>query len=192
MQMDATRISQDVNDCRRRAEQLVNGLSLEQLALRPDPVKWSIAECLTHLNVTARVVQKILKKSVADANARSNGAKRHPGPFPLGARGRMLVWIAEPPPKFRIPAPKSIAPPRAIGDPAQVLPEFMRAQDEWEHLMKEAEGLDLSRITLGNLLSPFRCQMSGGMVWMMAHQRRHLWQAENVKSRILAKAQGSQ
>jgi hypothetical protein len=26
--------------------------------------------------------------------------------------------------------------------------------------------------------------MSGGMMWMMAHQRRHLWQAENVKKRI--------
>jgi hypothetical protein len=60
----------------------------------------------------------------------------------------------------------------------------MRAQDEWEKLMKDAEGLDIARITIGSLLSPFRCQMSGGMMWMMAHQRRHLWQAENVKKQL--------
>jgi hypothetical protein len=100
----------------------------------------------------------------------------------------MLVWVAEPPPKFRIPAPKSVAPPMTIDAPAQLLPEFLRLQDEWEKLMKDAAGLDISRITLGGLLSPFRCQMSGGLMWMMAHQRRHLWQAENVKKALLTKA----
>lgn len=191
MFMDAAQISQAVNDCRRRAEQLVNGLSMDQLTRRPDPAKWSIAECIAHLNVTAKVVQKIVKKSVDEANARSKGDKSYQGPFSLGVRGRMLVWVAEPPPKFRMPAPKMVAPPLAIDNPAELLPAFMRAQDGWESLMNEAEGLDLCSITIGNLLSPFRCQMSGGMVWMMAHQRRHLWQAENVKSALLAKAPGS-
>jgi len=136
------------------------------------------------------VVQKIIKKGVAEAKAKSNGAKAAAGPFPLGARGRMLVWVAEPPPKFRMPAPKSVAPPVKTEDPAQVLPDFMRAQDAWLNLMKDAEGLDIAQITVGNLLSPFRCKMSGGMVWMMAHQRRHLWQAENVKTALLAKQPG--
>jgi hypothetical protein len=102
---------------------------------RPDPAKWSIIECLAHLNITAKVVQKIVRKGVAKAKA-ANKASSAGGPFPLGVRGRMLVWVAEPPPKFPIPAPKSVAPPVKIEDPAQIVPEFMRAQDEWENLMK--------------------------------------------------------
>jgi len=184
MHMDATQLSQAVNEARRRAEQLVGGLGMEQITQRPDSARWSIAECIAHLNVTAKLVQKLIRKGVADARTKSDGKAAISGPFAIGMRGRLLIWIAEPPAKFRMPAPKSLAPPLNIDDPAQLLPEFMRAQDEWERLMKDSEDLDISRIMLGNLFSPFRCQLSGGMMWMMAHQRRHLWQAENVKKQL--------
>jgi DinB superfamily len=183
--MDAQSFKKEVNDCRTRAAQLVDGLSGEQFVLRPDPAKWSVAECLAHLNKTAEVVVKITRKGIAQAKEKNI---RGEGPFRLGARGRLLIWIAEPPPKFRIPAPTSIVPPLTIDQPDRVLPEFMRAQDEWGRLFQEADGLDLARITLGSFFSPFRCQMSGGLMWMMAHQRRHLWQAENVKRQILTAA----
>ena len=102
MPMDSQTFTQEVNDCRRLAQQLVDGLSSDQFVLRADPGKWSIAECLAHLNRTAHVVQKIAWKGIARAKEKNLRGK---GPFPLGARGRMLIWIAEPPPKFRIPAP---------------------------------------------------------------------------------------
>jgi DinB family protein len=184
MIMDAQSFKREVNDCRIRAAQLVDGLSKEQFVLRPDPAKWSVAECLAHLNKTAEVVVKITRKGIAQAKEKNI---RGEGPFRLGVRGRLLIWIAEPPVKFRIPAPPSIA-PLAIEQPDRVLPDFMLAQDEWERLFQEAEGLNLARITLGSILSPFRCQMSGGLLWMMAHQRRHLWQAENVKRQIFSAA----
>jgi hypothetical protein len=37
---------------RQRTNELVTGLTPEQLTRRPDPAQWSIAECLAHLNVT--------------------------------------------------------------------------------------------------------------------------------------------
>jgi hypothetical protein len=180
--MDPQTFKQEVNDCRRRAQQLADGLSGDQFTLRANPAKWSVAECIAHLNRTAKVVQKITLQGIARAKAKNI---RGEGPFPLGARGRLLIWVAEPPPKFRIPAPPGIAPPSIIDQPDRVLPDFMRAQDEWERLLQQAEGLNLARVTLGTLFSPFRCQMSGGLMWMMAHQRRHLWQAESVKRQIL-------
>jgi len=182
--MDTQTFKEEVNACRRCAQQLVEGLSSEQFIHRPEPAKWSVAECLAHLTKTAEVVVKITRKSIAQAKEKNI---RGEGPFRLGVRGRLLIWIAEPPVKFRIPAPPSIA-PLAINQPDRVLPDFMRAQDEWERLVQEAEGLDLSRVTLGSFFSPFRCQMSGGLMWMMAHQRRHLWQAENVKRQMFSAA----
>ncbi|HEX7286231.1 MAG TPA: DinB family protein [Candidatus Angelobacter sp.] len=183
--MDAQTFKQEVNDCRRLAQQLVDGLSSDQFVLRANPAKWSIAECIAHLNRTAKVVQKITLQGIARAKEKNI---RGDGPFRLGARGRMLIWVAEPPPKFRMPAPRSVVPPLVIEQPEKLIPDFMHAQDEWERLLQEAEGLDLARVTLGPLFSPFRCQMSGGLMWMMAHQRRHLWQAENVKRQILSAA----
>ncbi|HEX2327913.1 MAG TPA: DinB family protein [Candidatus Angelobacter sp.] len=184
MKMDAAALSRQVTDCRNRLNELIKDLSPEQLVRRPDPAKWSVAECIAHLNATAALVQKIFRKGIDRARARNlKGA----GPFPYGWRGHLLIWIAEPPPKFRIPAPKSVAPPLAIQDPERLVSDFMRAQEGWEGIVKEAEGLDLYRITCARLSSPFRCQMSGGLMWMMAHQRRHLWQAENVKRQLMAK-----
>lgn len=182
MSMDAQSFKQEVNDCRRRAQCLVDGLSRDQFVLRADPARWSIAECIAHLNRTAKLVQKITLQGVARAKEEN---LRGEGPFRLGTRGRILIWVAEPPPKFRIRAPRSVAPPLVMEQPEKLIPDFMRAQDEWERLLQEAEGLDLARVTLGTFFSPFRCQMSGGLMWMMAHQRRHLWQAENVKQQIV-------
>jgi hypothetical protein len=97
-----------------------------------------------------------------------------------------MVWIAEPPPKFRIRAPKNVRPPATIDDPLQALPQFLHAQDEWERLMREQEGLDLAKIKVGQ--GAFRMRLAAALPWMMAHQRRHLLQAENVKRQIRSAA----
>jgi DinB superfamily len=180
MHLEAQRFSKEVNDCRRRAEQLVSGLTAQQLTQRPEPSRWSIAECLAHLNITGNVVQKLSSAAVARAHAGVRKGKA----FPIGPRARLLIWIAEPPPKFRIPAPKGIVPPVEFPDPTALLAEFMTVQGCWEKLMKAGERVDLSKIKVGSLFSPFRCRLSGGLLWMMAHQRRHLAQAENVKREI--------
>jgi hypothetical protein len=178
-------LAQQISEARRRAEQLVRGLTTEQLAQRPDPAKWSIAECLAHLNVTASVIQPLMRQGMERGRREKILGK---GPFSPGPKGRLLIWLAEPPPKIRFRAPKSVAPPVSISEPAKLLPEFMQVQDEWERLMTEAEGLDLARIKAGPRLSPLRCRLSGAFPWMMAHQRRHLWQAENVKTQIVSAA----
>jgi hypothetical protein len=178
-------LKEELADCRDRAQKLVEGLTQDELTRRPDPCKWSIAECLAHLNVTAGVVQSL----IAQAIERGKKDKLFgTGPFTLGAKGRLLLWIAEPPPKFRLRAPKSVVPPISIGNPAQVLPDFLKVQDEWERLWKEAEGLDMARVNIGPRLSLFCCHLSASFPWMMAHQRRHLLQAENVKRQICASA----
>lgn len=178
----------DLNEARRRAQELVSGLSSEQLLARPAPDKWSIAECLAHLNATATTVQSLIAKSIARGKREK---KFGAGPFSLGAKGRLLIWIAEPPPKFRIPAPKNVRPPARIDDPSQLLPAFLKAQDEWERLLQEQQGLHLSKIKIGALLSPFRVRLAAAIPWMMAHQSRHLLQAELVKRQIYSAASSS-
>jgi hypothetical protein len=180
---NAAALQQEIAESRRRAEALVSGLTLEQLTRRPDPSKWSIAECIAHLNVTAAVVQPMIGRAIEGGRKESLLGK---GPFKLGSKGRLLIWIATPPPKFRMRAPKSVVPPVAIPEPGRLLEEFMKVQDDWERLWRDAEGLDLARINVGPRLSPFRCHLSASFPWMMAHQRRHLVQAECVREQILS------
>jgi hypothetical protein len=185
MIFDSDRCAQEIQEARQRAEALLVGLTPEQFTIQPEAGKWSVAECILHLNVTAAVMQRLMESAMAQGR---QDKKLGPGPFHIGLKGRLLIWIAEPPPKFRIPAPPHLRPPARIDDPERLLPDFLKAQDEWERLMRESAGLSLSKIKVGKRLSPFRAKLAAGFPWMMAHQRRHLLQAENVKRQILSAA----
>lgn len=172
-------LRQDVADIRLRARDLVDGLSPEQLSHRPEPASWSIIECLAHLNLTAAIVQP--KVAAVIERGKSENIIGD-GPFSPGPLGRVAIWIAEPPPKFRIRAPKYIVPKVEHGDPAEVLDEFMKVQDEWERLIGESDGLDQKRLKVSSVFPGMpTLRLSALIPWMMAHQRRHLLQAEKVK-----------
>ena len=176
-----TQLSDELNQIRRRAQALVHGVPADQLTRRPDPASWSVAECLAHLNVTAAVMQSLIAHAIAQGKKAEVFGQ---GPFKLGVKGRLFIWIAEPPPKFRVRAPKALVPAAPMDDPSQLLVTFLRAQDEWERLWQEAQGLDMASINIGRRWSLLRCRLSASFPWMMAHQRRHLLQAEEVlKSR---------
>ncbi|HEV2964075.1 MAG TPA: DinB family protein [Candidatus Angelobacter sp.] len=182
MEISWDKVNHDLQDIRNRTEQLVNGLSPEQLTRRPDPGKWSIAECLIHLNLTATSMQKAIGSAIQQGKTNKIVGQ---GPFKAGALGRLFIWIAEPPPKFRIKAPAKILPPASIDDPSAVVAEFLRLQDEWARLVKEANGLDLNKIKAKTGFAGLPPMRLGATIpWMMAHQRRHLLQAEGVKQKI--------
>jgi hypothetical protein len=185
MIFDSGRCAREINEACQRAEALVLGLTPEQLTKQPEVGKWSVAECILHLNTTAAVMQALMEEAIAQAKVNN---KIGTGPFKIGLKGRVLVWIAEPPPKFRIPAPPHLRPPAQIDDPGRLLPEFLKAQDEWERLIRESAGLDLYKIKVGKRFSPFRARLAAAVPWMMAHQRRHLSQAENVKRQVVSAA----
>lgn len=176
-------LCQELCQMRRRARELVADLTPEQLTQRPDPAMWSIVECLAHLNLSAAVVQP--KVAAAIEKGKRNKVEGA-GPFSPGAVGRLLIWLAEPPPKIRLRAPKVVAPVVVFDAPAQVVADFLDYQDAWERLSREAEGLDQHKLKIA---SPFRglprLRLAAPIPWMMAHQRRHLLQAEKVRREIL-------
>lgn len=186
MNVSWDKVDQELQDIRKRTEELMQGLSPEQLTRRPQSGGWSIAECIGHLNLTAVIMQPRIDSAVKQGKDRKIVGK---GPFKTGTVGGLLLWIAEPPPKFKIKAPKPIAPSTSIGDPLQVIAEFMRVQDEWARLVKEADGLDLNRIKLKTFPRLPAMRLGASVPWMMAHQRRHLWQAEGVKEKCFKRSE---
>lgn len=179
------KLSGQLDSIRKRAELLVSGLTPDQLTRRRDSAKWSIAECLQHLNLTAATVQP---KIVAAIEKGKRENLTGTGPFSPGPLGKLLIWIAEPPPKFRLRTPRNIAPRAEQTGSAELIAEFMRFQDGWQMLIQDSEGLNLKKIKVESLFPGLpRLRLAAPIPWMLAHQRRHLLQAENVKRSITEK-----
>src|SRR6476620_2311850 len=51
------------------AAQLCDNLTAAQFSWRPEPGRWSIAECLVHLNISAKLFSQAIASAVNDARA---------------------------------------------------------------------------------------------------------------------------
>ena len=118
------KIRQETQAASGEARVLCDGLSEAELAWRPEPGRWSIAEHLLHLDTTTRTFLPVVDRTIEEA--RSKGFTSQ-GPFRLGLKGRLFVWYNEPPPAFRLPAPKALHPVMQ-GTPAEALPRFLDSQ----------------------------------------------------------------
>jgi hypothetical protein len=173
-------LRRQLEDNTRTAETLVRGLSEAQLQWRPDERSWSIAQCLDHLAVANREYLGPMRHALTEARRRGGGSYR---PIQPGWFSRWFIQSMEPPPRRKLPAPRKIVP--ALGKHGEeVKRDFFAAQSETLELLKEAAGVDLNRT---RFVSPFfpllRFTVGTGFLVIVAHERRHLWQAERILQR---------
>jgi hypothetical protein len=177
-------LAPEVDELRRQFEQmaaeadaLVTPLGDAQFTWRPTPRAWSVADCLDHLNATARLYLPRLDESIADAIRRGRyGA----GPYRYAWIGRLLVHLTEPPPRFRTEAPPGFhpAPNRSRHD---VMAAFRAYQIQFIDRLRQANGLDLARARVSPPMTTWiRISLGSGFLFVLAHERRHLWQARQV------------
>ncbi len=129
-----------VEEIKRVADDLVLGLSEEQFNWRQSPEKWSINECLEHLNVTARLYWSVLAEAVSCARIQGWFSK---GPYKHTWLGPIMISSMEPPVRIRFKASRSFRPPDDI-PMSQVIPQFMAFQDRFLGLIRDANGVDLA------------------------------------------------
>jgi DinB superfamily len=177
---DLAALCRQLEDNRRTAEGLVRDLSEAQLQWRPDERSWSIAQCLDHLAIADRAY--LVSMGQALAEARRRGSRRR-GPIQPGWFSRWFVQTMEPPPRRKLPAPRKIVP--ALGKSGdEVKRDFFAAQSETLDLLHEAAGADLNRTRFANPFFPLiRFTAGTGFLVIVAHERRHLWQAERIRQR---------
>lgn len=161
------------------ARDLLAGLSEAGFNWVRAPGHWSIAECLDHLTVTNRELIEAMKLAVNDARNRGLTGS---GPFRYGMIGNMIVRSMEPPVKMKFKAPK-IFKPRFNQSLEATARDFFAVHDEVLRLIEEANGLNLARIKVASPVTRL-FKLSLGQVFglIATHDRRHLWQARQVKS----------
>src|SRR5262249_28719869 len=162
----------------RDARALVAGLTEAQGTWRSAPGSWSVAECLDHLAVGNRVYVVALEP--AAARARRDGRVRRKPALP-GLVGGWVVKSFEPPVTRKLRAPRKIV-PRSSPPLADAGAAFFASHAQVVEFLRQYADLDLAGVRFPNpFIHALRFSLATGLHLLAAHERRHLWQAWNVR-----------
>jgi hypothetical protein len=165
------------------ASALVDSVDAELLARRPRQGSWSMIECIEHLNISADPYFPLWENALPQAGKRSAPVN---APYRMDFWGRLLQWSLEPPPRFRFPTSKSFE-PESLSKMGPVLQGFLDRQQRIFQILRRSSGLEIDKIKIA---SPFnhrlRYSIWSSFVVTAAHERRHLWQAEQAARSLQA------
>jgi hypothetical protein len=160
-------------------EGLVDGLNPTQMNWSPGQGQWSIASVFEHLNATGRLYLPVLEG--AAAKARQEG-RIGEGPFVYGFLARWFLRMTLPPVKRRFSAPAAFR-PAAGKDPLAIVAEWREMNRRMHEAMVGASGVDLAAVKVTSPASKLLRLSLGMAYWILtAHEKRHLWQARNVRN----------
>lgn len=164
-------------------ETIAHGLSQAQFNWRPGPGRWSIGECIAHLNF-----QQINLPSIEAAITRGRARNiTGQGPFTYGLLLRKWVASQDLPVTRKFKAAKRFLPPSEV-DLGNALADYRRIQAELRRLMQKADGIHLGKVKVVLTALPsavrwlFKMPLGALFALGTTHDRRHLWQAEQVRS----------
>ena len=178
MPPELQKLLDELNAADRDANELSAGLSEEQGAWRPSPGAWSIAECLDHLAVSNRVY--LVPIVEAAARGRAQGRLRRGAARP-GLVGGWFVKSLEPPVRMKTKNPR-VSTPRTSPPLVSSLSAFLESQGRVRDFIHANADLDLASIRFVNpFVRGIRFSLATGLHVITAHDRRHLWQAWNVR-----------
>jgi hypothetical protein len=178
---DVQQVIDSLEQAERRADAITADLSDAQFHWQPDGGRrWSVAQCLEHLAIGAEVYAAPMRAAIERAH-QERSVRR--GPFAPGFFGRRFVNSLEPPVRFRGRAPKAIVPGSSLSR-AEILSRFHGSHADLNALAREAAVIDANRTTFQNpFLKMVQMKVSTAFQVINAHDRRHLWQAEQVIAR---------
>lgn len=180
----------------RQLAEIVKGLEraqlrLEELAVaipdaaweeRTESDRWSVAECVDHLNLTSEAYIPRIRVAITEAQAMNSPKSTH---YKRDLPGRLLGMMVGPLPMFgrmRLGRVKT-APdfvPRGSHPKQATLAAFKRDQDELIALIREADGLPVDKVKIKSPFGNMSYNCYSALVILPRHQARHLDQAQLV------------
>ena len=162
----------------RDARELIAELSEAAGTRQPAAGSWSVAECLDHLALSNRVYVAAMQP--AAERARRDGRTRR-RPARPGLIGGWFVKSLEPPATRRMRAPRKIV-PRQSPPLAEAGAAFFASHEQVVEFLRSYADIDLAGVHFPNpFIRGLRFSLATGLHALAAHERRHLWQAWNVR-----------
>jgi hypothetical protein len=136
---------------------------------------WSTAQCLQHLNLSSDAYFPIWQQVIAAAGPRKAELN---GPYRTDFWGLFLSWILEPPARIRSRTVAHLE-PSECEDVVQVLQEFLERQERILAALRRCRGRAIDQVKIASPVDArIRYSIWSSFLVNAAHQRRHLWQAE--------------
>lgn len=156
------------------AKKLVAGRSQTDLTASLESASWSVAQCLDHLAQTTNAFVPAIAAGIDRApRLTTDRALR------TGALTRLFIRNLEPPYRLRF---KVLAPlvPRQH-DFNTAWHAFESSQAQLAAAIHSAVGLAIDRVSIESpVYARFSYNVYGALRMLTAHQRRHLWQIEQI------------
>ncbi len=155
----------------------------DTLRTRPTPETWSVAQIFDHLNTAGWLLLTPLERAIQ--TGREDGPYGEP-PFQYGFVSRWFVRSMQPSSGWTFTAPSVFKPaPSKTLYAKETIEDFRSLQDQFAGCVADAEGLDLRRIRVSSPAVPLlRISLGAWFEATLAHEERHLRQAERVLQRL--------
>jgi len=158
-----------------RLHQLAEVVPATKWTERPATDRWSVAECVAHLNLTAEAFRDPVTAALDQGRAQARSTPRR---YRRDVIGWLLWRIMGPPVRFRVKTTPPFV-PGALAPSLDLVAEFDRRQDEQLGWVWAANGLPLGRLMIASPFNPkIRYNLYACLSILPRHQHRHLWQAE--------------
>lgn len=176
MQPQLQAIADDLQAASARVARLRTSLPGDRWQARNEPARWSVAECVEHLNLSSAGMLPPIEAAVEEARQLPRTTRR----LRRDPVGWLLGKFVGPEYARRMPTTPSMMPAREL-DPERVVADFERWQARTHEVLAQCDGYPVDRL---KLISPFnarvRYNIYAGLLILSRHQHRHLQQAERV------------
>jgi DinB superfamily len=153
-------------------------LRTQQLHWKPAPDKWCIAEIFEHINITHGIYLKYINTALANAPIQARETFKS---NLLGIWSYDLIMPRQDGSVFKLRAPKFLHANPVNLDGEQVLSSFMKQLDDFDHILELAQYVDLQKIKIPfSFTSLLKLRMGDNLRFIVAHNERHLLQAQKV------------
>jgi hypothetical protein len=158
----------------REARKLVFGRSTQDLTRRLEPESWSVTECLDHLARTTGSYLPAISRAVAAAPKLAT--KR---PLRTGTLASLLIRNLEPPYRLRYKVIPQLVPRTTEFEAAWRA--FEESQARLTETVCSATGLAIDKMKVPcPVCTHITYNAYGAFRMLAAHQRRHLWQVQQI------------
>jgi hypothetical protein len=170
-----------IDACEREAERLVATMNDDSVNRPPPSGGWSVAQCLDHLALMNEFYLRGWQDAVHEAGRLERGPFKGLRPTVIG---RWFARSLEPPVKLKAKAIAAVT-PGARFSRDEVLERYITSHEGYRHLVRSAAAVDVNRIVRPNaIVNRVKMRLATLLLVIPAHDRRHLWQAANVKRAI--------
>lgn len=163
-----------------KGQSIVSQAGAERCTKKPDSDTWSIVEILDHLNFVDGLYIDPISDKFRQKDYKPTGRVKFKHRFWV----RLTCKFFEPPYKIKFKVPGDNEPESGLSID-EVKQEFVQKRKKLIELAEQGRGLALDKITVTSPLSDMiKLSISESFSFLACHQRRHLWQAEQVLERI--------